>query len=35
MHGWTYADVRALPGDVFDELVAMLREDAAESEREA
>jgi hypothetical protein len=28
MPGWTYEYVRMLPADVYDELVAMLNEDA-------
>ena len=30
MNGWTYPDVRALPADVYDELIQMLHDDAAQ-----
>jgi hypothetical protein len=30
MKGWSYAEVRALPEDVYDELVAMLNDEADE-----
>jgi len=28
MNGWTYDDVRALPADVYDELITMLNDEA-------
>lgn len=28
MNGWSYDQVRALPADVYDELIALLNEDA-------
>lgn len=31
MQGWTYEYVQSLPRDVYDELIAMLVEDASKS----
>jgi len=30
MNGWSYADVRALPADVYDEVINLLNDEAAQ-----